>query len=1605
MRSWRKTAIHASNAGVSCVSLLAWICAASANAGEIQLASGRELDEEFVLRFEATRTANSEAQLVVHWSDRDNYCALNFSPSGIRLQRLEAGKPAVLGETKEGLDGAAAFTLKRLRDRFVVFQEDRKILEARADAPRRGKLGVSSNGGTAKIGGLKYQALGTITYSDGFMRSAEDGDPWSVHSGTFAISAASHPDLSVSPFRYIAAAGAGAVALATHGDWFWSDYDARVALRASPVTSGETVSSYEQCRGTPHGFLTGGRLDVLNAADIPAALTATQSPVELGLAFYVEGPATYRLLRVTQSPQEAQLVEVKNGQERIVARRPVHLPPRQWFSLRVLVKSGAVRCYVDNCLAFARRLEGLVHGSMGLWARGADGKAWEAQYDDVSVSSIDAIDEKELLADADSAALKQRLELPEAGSTWVPEYFTHQPTMLAWADPRNSFVPIGAYSWYVGSLFESAELRWHSTQALKSGKWSAALSADEAAPDAANGYCVTLEVYPQGGARVAVQRNGADLGEQKIAFDAARGAQNISLCWHKGQLRLRVNGRDVAGFQDPQPFLSRARAGVSIDGEPVSPASVDVLSSHLLDETFSKAPVAWRSAAGTWEVVSRWACSPRYTWFGGKGAGSGQAVLWSKRAFGGALVLDAFVAPSMSDRFTPFYDAPMNFSLSFCADGSALFSGYSFLFGFQDEPARLYRKERLVAESREFCDPELRSGIHPIFQKIHQRWYHVRVERRGALLRCFVDGRKLVEFNDPEPLESGHAALWTTGSNGFMLARLRAAFEKDGVPSTPFTGAEPKLGTVPPGNWTDLGADLSGPAVRLEPDSGKDSPPGAVRAVNLRSGGNFAFAARLKDVDAVKLPYLSFQYRINPGARINAYIQCRSMLWRVALSGPVRDTAHSLPLWKAEDARDDGAWRQATIPLLDALRIHFPAEAALPIDAVVFGNYEEDDALSAGRGGNLPGASYSVAPVAFAERTTGLVQPEAPGADDALKPAITLPEAPLIDCNFDREMGRVESFDGLEGVWLFRELRSGTSSDRCLRVSAKAMGGCFGLFLRRQPFDVRKYPLLEFDICIEPGTQVNLQMRSGERRFEWTLTDQTPAWQIAGDAGVSDDGRWHHVCIDLRGPLRGGSPLDFLVRDLALADAEFAGNVGRSCYRLDNLRLSAVQPVLETLKVAWAAPGAAACVMSLDQRPEAIPQGEAVREAERSFAAPTAGVNWLHACAVDAAGKRGPLLHLPVVCRRTEDRTPPLAESPFPPPGARTCTRVLKARLSDEGDGISLQDIVFEVNGVACRAGEGRMAYDPRTQEVRLRLPLQADRSAFDAGQQVHVEVKARDLAGNPLAKPLAWDFTFDPAAWTENPPAPYVVYIPGDRVCFEDFEAGMGPARNRRGTVVSHESEAAIGGGSLGVTNRLNRDFFQATLLGQRFDASLHPIISFDLQPVNANDFSLMLIIKNRFHMLTLIGEQYDTNSDWESLGRQDIAWSPGRWTPVRVDLRSYFPELQRGESLFVSAVSTAAHGNFLGSMLRIDNLCVSSDAGRDLEFAWQPPGDPSGIAGYAVVVDQNSNTQPAETVTQRESRHVRKDVKAGTWYIHVRAVNGAGKWSGTSHARAIVK
>ncbi|MFQ6099161.1 MAG: hypothetical protein ACE5O2_15625 [Armatimonadota bacterium] len=199
---------------------------------------------------------------------------------------------------------------------------------------------------------------------------------------------------------------------------------------------------------------------------------------------------------------------------------------------------------------------------------------------------------------------------------------------------------------------------------------------------------------------------------------------------------------------------------------------------HCYDYTFTGAPTDWVPRGGLWEMTGRWDCDQRWSFYGG--FGEGPVVIWNKRRFAGDVTVEAYLAFKRGLGNYSHYKHPNDLNIALCGDGANLDSGYTFMFGGDlNRRTAILRKGVTLAETRD------RSALLPIFEDnelsttgFHRRWWRLKAERVGSKLTLWLDGRRALTAEDPQPLQAGRVAIWTL-DNGIVVSRVRINYERE----------------------------------------------------------------------------------------------------------------------------------------------------------------------------------------------------------------------------------------------------------------------------------------------------------------------------------------------------------------------------------------------------------------------------------------------------------------------------------------------------------------------------------------------------------------------------------------------------------------------------------------------------------------------------------------------------------------------------------------------------------------------------------------------------------------------------------------------------------
>jgi len=1466
-------------------------------------AGSSDVDVRLELVVDASAARDAVARLSVGSRAQPKTLHVDVSPGGVRLVSEQGRKETELwrGQAKIS-SGTHVLILKKRRTRVALCLDAERLAEVTFDLPGRLRLQFQPAPGTRPRGKPRIQKVAPIHFTDDFARAGEGAALWDTVSGRFAVNASTTPQSAQSPFQFWGRAAGRGVAVAANSYWFWDDY----------------------------------RVDV--------SAKSTRLPAAWGLVFYYVDPDNYHALRWSQpahDPGRIELIRRRAGKESVLATREHWMRPDQWYRLVAVTCGARVQAFLGGVRVLEATDPSLAGGRVGLLVEDAS----NVYFDDVAVGSV-------------GADVNQRgYRLPEPFGPGEKEWsdfsrkrFARDSHMRSWSSPRSFWERGGAGSrglrWFRTRVFHDVRFRWNPGNAYVRTNWprrpvEVVLFGDRENPQA--GYHFRLNRN-----RVTLTRDDKTLARNVVNINSLR---SLECAASPAGIQLRINRAVVLKAVDPKPLMQgevAADIGRTFGSSRWRSDWRDeaiVLSSHRLDYAFDDAPTAWEVQSGRWRATHRWACVPRWSFFGGRGTTGlasdtdDSAVLWNRRRFRGDFDFEVFFAPMEGSPQRVHFTWPIALNVAFAADGRNLDSGYMLLFGTFDLPTQLYRAGRVVASWRGGLDPGLRRRPMPLYHRMTQGWQHVRVQRRGGRIQVAVGEsddyaqylglRKVLEYEDPHPLEGGRLGLWTWGANGMAVARAIISFADSPGPAA-------------------LPADLpmSSPCenvyVESLPGSGGE-PKRFLRIHNRAPGGAFSHELAAGPIDLERTGTVEFDYRLKPDRaatgdlHLGLFARVRGQMGQVILSGPTAYSAAAIPLGRfhegegGQNSDERGSWRHARFDLLGAFRRAFP-EGSLVAEGLWVASPFESIPEIAGLGVNRQGAAYDLANVRL------VPSPASPGPGRSAAPRIVVDGVAPMD-DFEAGLGQWRRLGGWGGAALYRDLRRPCTGRYSLRLLNEELGGPAGAWACTAGYDLARFPLISFDYRFSRGVELNLLARVAGHWYEVRATGTDATWPVIGQLQrFTADGEWRHaefdLCAALRGTLRRG---DIRIEALAFADSGRMSTWQGATYWIDNFcRVPAADPDGQTtFHFQWddkARPVAFSHVF--DDKPDTAPPGTSTGRGDRLAVKGAPAGRFLHVRVQDAKGTWSDPAHLQIVARKAS-------------------------------------------------------AGPPRTRA--------------------------------PAA----------PAAQRGAPAAPYVSYIPSDRLCRTAFEWQKSPHwpekqldefRIRRQVwVLPCSDDAATGEGCVEMLNVSPREFFSVYFRKSPYDPARWPRIAFDYkfeQPGCALNFSLL--VNGAMTIVEWTGPNARGNYFYSSvIGRTEPARQDGKWHHVDFDLldmilKKRFPDPARRAEITVSELATWAtnhwgrRGGYVNpryARLKIDNFTMYAPGGRDPAFEWRVHGASARMKGYSCVFDANPVTVPRKKINATDAKADFKNVKPGKWYFHVRACGPNGRWGPAAHRAVVIR
>lgn len=740
---------------------LPWLRAWGASADELSenIESGR-YDCSLLLTPAANLPGASTVRMTLDADADKAYTLISLNHRTLRVEVVSAGTHRLVATASSAVTAGTPYHLLVLRrdTKLTILHDETTLFDGAVPAPQHPSTANVTVERGWTVGEYRVQPLAPVVFADDFMRNADDKGQWAVQRGQWALTSSWDNDphgnsarfsavlFAQNPFAW-SGRNADGSALCTTGQPFWEDYTLSAALQ--PEAGGAAGV-------------------VVNMPDPQHGILIRWSPVndrsEHGdqLAAYLLGSGEPRLLQSTHGGYL----------------------PHQWYHLTVtsapeglqVAIDGVPRLQIDNITPW--------RGGVGLYAEGAKG----ATFNNITIYGQEL--RKDMLQERHQEKIQQRFQIDRNG-------------MADWADMTSEWKAMPATPGAFAHRSEFYGDQWMTLTCTPQGKESGQLCMllNGNGADLTTGYrALIARTNDTANYTCTLYHDAAVLATKSVP--PAKDGDTTFRFGHLGNtLWLEQDGARLLQATDASPAAGlypayNAAGGLAKVAPPL------VMARNVLDYSFSEAPVDWMGD-GDWASTVRWACTP--TWSFLSGWSRGEAVLWHKQRFSGDHNLQAFVGVKMEyPREMDIYDNRYrDFAITICGDGHNPRSGYTGVFAAAQPalPVRLVllRNGTEVA-SKPLANPPNRGANH-------RSWFNIMLRKHGSTVEFWVADQRELTFTDPQPIDSGVPAIWTTNS-GICVARARLHFAN---PPLARTDARVLLDSPWYPDWGNVGRPLALP--------------------------------------------------------------------------------------------------------------------------------------------------------------------------------------------------------------------------------------------------------------------------------------------------------------------------------------------------------------------------------------------------------------------------------------------------------------------------------------------------------------------------------------------------------------------------------------------------------------------------------------------------------------------------------------------------------------------------------------------------------------------------------------------------------------------------
>ncbi len=384
------------------------------------------------------------------------------------------------------------------------------------------------------------------------------------------------------------------------------------------------------------------------------------------------------------------------------------------------------------------------------------------------------------------------VKVESAGRTrvvlWRNEIFTHESTMRNWNDDGLHWKRVRAESSrtfaYVNDRICSRNLEATlklTDQQAAAEKFEAAVALPFEAGELDSGYELHARTA-DGRCEVSLKLKGETLWSGEVEDLPLR----TLTIYRRGRFVLSfVNGRYFRGYVSPDE-LPLSMVGCLASPFVPKLGDVEISSDSIYEYLFNTAPSDWKVGAGVWEVLNRWQCDPRWSWFSGDSTRDARgkvtdplALLWWRRHVKGDFTFEMYFGFKMDRARGAKYSYARDVDLALVSDTADMDSGYQFIVGGAkgkkiNAVSRVLRNGEAIPWRDGTTSTE--SPYRLFTSQSHRFWFHYLLKRRGGRFTLEFTDQKgthtVFDFTDPDPLDADRLGIWSYDC-GLMLARIR----------------------------------------------------------------------------------------------------------------------------------------------------------------------------------------------------------------------------------------------------------------------------------------------------------------------------------------------------------------------------------------------------------------------------------------------------------------------------------------------------------------------------------------------------------------------------------------------------------------------------------------------------------------------------------------------------------------------------------------------------------------------------------------------------------------------------------------------------------------